>query len=274
MSLTPAPQVAAPPSSCLLLFLLERRHSNAPVGCFVFCFFPDADSCHSRERGGGREASPLRRRPRLSLTLPHTKFISAVCRRRRVCKITRFIYSSFLCGFMFLFVLLVALALCSCFVLFFSRNDFKLTHTWFYSTPRYLTSNTSDCPQLVHIVNSHPHHPLLTHTYTHTHIPEYIYCISMATITSWKFMVTCNITRNKNKWHTGVFCLYLVKKHALLWSKAASCGMYYSFCIYWYYMRGCGCPCIPRIQDTLDHHVYRHLSVIYNPQFFNDWWEY
>lgn len=77
----------------------------------------------------------------------------------------------------------------------------------------------------MHTVNPQPH----TQT---PFISKYLntYCISMATVTSW------NITQNKNKWHTGLFCLHLVQRHTFL-SGGCVCVTYYACCIYRRYKR-------------------------------------
>lgn len=151
---------------------------------------------------GGREGDHFS--PLSSLFLSHSlthqiqrEINIAIC-CCSICKPMHFIYSSFVCWFMcsVLFFCFFVVALShSSFFLFF-HVYFKITHSRFYST--------SDCLQLVHTVHVIcPFPSNYTHLHTPTLLPisepEYIYCMSMAAITSWKFTVKCNITQNKNK---------------------------------------------------------------------------
>lgn len=122
------------------------------------------------ERGRERDHSSPLSSLSLSRSLTHQIQreinISAVCCCCCICKIIHFIYSSFVCGFMFIFFSACRSRSLFCCCLTFFNADFKITHSWFYSTPRYLTSHTSDCPQLVHTVNVTPT-PIFPHTHTY-----------------------------------------------------------------------------------------------------------
>lgn len=95
--------------------------------------------------------------------------------------------------------------------------DFKFTHSWFCFTLRY----TWSAPTVPHPEYSRT---LGCFFFFHIRVPEYIYCVSMATITSWKFMFTCNITQNKDKWTSDVRCLNLLQRHIII--KTKCCDVY------------------------------------------------